>query len=58
MRRAKVKTQFSLQDEIYATCEKSRNLNKNCARYSRVGGRLFPGQCRALLVAGSENLIV
>jgi hypothetical protein len=27
--------------------------NKNCARYSRVGGRLFPSQCRALLVAGS-----
>jgi hypothetical protein len=33
-------------------------INKNCAHYSRVSGRLFPGQCRALLVAGSENLIV
>jgi hypothetical protein len=32
--------------------------NNYCVRYSRVGGRLFHGKCRALPVAGSENLFV
>jgi hypothetical protein len=46
--------------KVWITFLISSIRNKYCARNSRVGGRLFEflGQCRALLVAGSENLFV